>query len=354
MYENKIITVEGLPILDKNDGKITIGKEQYSKEGRSNTVIHEQPVNFDFKRDKTILHNMSNRFDLLKTALSKPIRTYDKNYKLRGKQMPSYATSGYNFTAFRLKGDPLDLTDLAVFDVLCSIARQKRLEGQEGYYVLKDSDIFKYMNIARNPSTTEQLFQSIASLMSCTIAVVEEDFEFEPDPNKSQAQNSKAYEYAVSRYSDNLVAVQLIHCTLGVRNGELVIKYRIPCEDLLNELNQFSPRIDRKVCKTIFQNPRIYWIVRYLEFNFGQLKTNTRLHIKGLIDYLGIEEIQSYNNSKNPNVYCTRLKGDIEKAFTFLPENIKCEISGKLTHKNVKDEKVCIVWTNKQPKLPHC
>ena len=89
MYENKIITVEGLPILDKNDGKITIGKEQYSKEGRSNTVIHEQPVNFDFKRDKTILHNMSNRFDLLKTALSKPIRTYDKNYKLRGKQMPS-------------------------------------------------------------------------------------------------------------------------------------------------------------------------------------------------------------------------------------------------------------------------
>ena len=310
------------------------------------------------KLEGNILHLEKDRYDTLALnmnyrALALMTVTSLKDVVKRGRRIIKsiyieqddfYLTKDFNLTQ----------TESALYDVLLSILFQKKncntldLESNklwidkvknEGVIIL-DSEFFEYLGFDYdNEKTQHRIFDCLYYLSRTTIFLTKKPIEYISEIDTlGDVQSTKLiyfdYGYTINDNGRSQYSFEVKIPTYRWINGVSIDKE-------YKTFNEYNTGLPREVIKTIFREPRVYWIARYIQMSFLQRYTNGVIKVETLIEKgLGdtIDEIR--REFKKPENYFRSLTNSIKKAFKYFPD-MQLELTVDLLGlRNYKDARI--------------
>lgn len=326
MYENKIIAVEGLPILDKEN--------KFSEDELINLV----------KNQETLSTNQDERINVMYKVLRQPVQVERR----RGRnKKPTYIpvveqadAGGDKCVVVKTRGLELTDFDLIVFDSLLSIYNDYRHNIDGSVFIIGNKEFSNFYDQSNQTVFFKKLQDSLDSIASQIVAI----YKFKKGVDVSDEvidgfkEGKKPKKADITQWETaNLLQVEYGEC-----DGKLAIKFNIPFAPFITESGKFSHHIKKNILKKSVYNPRLYWVAKYLGYHFD-FRNNKSVKIGSLIKYLGEEE--DFANSDDKYEYLRALQRDInwviKNAFT---DDVVCELDtgdGKnLGSKNYKSAKI--------------
>ena len=308
MYENKIITVEGLPILDEEN--------KFSEDELINLV----------KNQETLSTNQDERINVMYKVLRQPVQVERRRGR---KKKPTYIPVVEQADAGKgrcvvVKTRGLELTDfdLIVFDSLLSIYNDHRHNINDSVFIIGNKEFSNFYDQSNQTVFFRKLKDSLDSIASQVVAI----YKFDKGVTVSNEVLDRLKKGEKPKKSDmtQWVGANLLQVEYGECDGKLAIKFNIPFAPFITEGGTFSHHIKKDILKKSVDNPRLYWIAKYFGYHFD-FRNNKSVKIGSLIKYLGEEE--DFANSSNPRRYLAELGKDIEwvikNAFT---DDVICKL----------------------------
>ena len=216
--------------------------------------------------------------------------------------------------------------------------------------ILFDTEFLEYLGFNKGDVDMDMLFNGLYYLSRTEIFMTNKPISSVGDLRKKDVE-------CISRA--NLINFDWGYVEKENGTSQLAFTVSIPTFSYINgagteegykTFNQYNTSVPKIIAKTIFKEPKLYWIVRYIAFNFCQLKCNETIRIESLMSYLDdhIEDIRQ--DYKIPSKYFEALQKSILKSFNYF-ENLELELNvAKLGLRNYKQAR--IVWKNKPKSLP--
>ena len=326
---------------------------------RKNNELNGDVLNVNVSHYNTLALNMNNRARaILKATGSRPIEKLKRNQLFSSKV--EVLDKGVMRDWFITKDCRLELTEIALFDMLISILQQQHKYNEDlvdkvknNGVILLDKEFIEYLGFEYGDKSLDDMFESLYYLSKV-------DLYFTYKPLNKISDIRKVSE-------DSIISVMpLIQFDYGyVKNkygqNQFAFEVRIPCYRFIREVDredgtqsiQYNTSVPRLVAKTIFKKPMVYHIVKYIAFNFCQLKCNETIRITTLMDYLGdnLDTLKrECKNKAEVTNYFNRLTKFILEAFKYFP-NLELELNVEnLGIRNLENAR--IVWKNKLKELP--
>lgn len=347
--ENHLVKVaETLPVIKDINSVV---RKQNKLDGE---LINVNPQNYD-----NLAINMNNRARAVLAATgSRPIEKTGRNKLFSSKV--EVLNGDVKETWYITKDCRLELKEIALFDMLISILQQQNKYNEnlvdkvkDNGVILLDKEFIEYLGFEYGDKSLDNFFESLFYLSKVDLY-----FTYEP-LNKVSDIRKVAHDSIIN-------VVPLIRFDYGyIKNkqgqDQFAFEVKIPCYKFIREVKredgtksiQYNTSIPRAIAKTVFKKPMLYHIVKYIAFNFCQLKCNTTIRITTLMEYLG-DDLATLKRELSSKVkishYFERLTKYIIEAFQYFP-NLELELNVEMIGiRNLENAR--IVWKNKKKQLP--
>ena len=345
--ENHLIKVtETLPVIKETNTSV-----------RKSNKLDGDILNINPKHYDNLALNMNYRAKaIMEATSSKTLCTRTG----RGKFKSTYVEKD---NIYLTKTTGLTLTEVALYDLLISIMYQAKTckyndAGENSIWtdkikdgvILFDTEFLDYLGFKKSDLDMDMLFNGLYYLSRTEIFMTNKPISSVADLRKKDVECiSRAnlinfdWGYVENEKGISQLAFRVSIPTFGYING-------VNTEEGYKPFNQYNTSVPRIIAKTIFKEPKLYWIARYIAFNFCQLKCNNTIRIETLMSYLDdhIEDIRQ--DYKIPSKYFEGLQKSILKSFKYF-EKLELGLNvEKLGLRNYKQAR--IVWKNKTLSLP--